>query len=72
MNTEIWASKLMTDYFCLTLWLVGLNACWILTNVVHLPTDSSSSDVEDYRPISSIYLLSKVFEKLVVGKLSHF
>ena len=34
--------------------------------------ESSFSDVGVYRPISISFLLSKVFEKVVTGKLSTF
>ena len=37
-----------------------------------VPKGSSSSKVEDYRPISITPVLSKVFEKIVGEKLSHF
>ena len=34
--------------------------------------ESSFSDVGDYRPVSLTPALSKVFEKIVAGKLSNF
>ena len=37
-----------------------------------MPKGSASSDVGGYRPISITPVLSKVFEKIVSGKLSHF
>ena len=46
-------------------------ACWRLADVVPVPKGSSSSDVGDYRPISVTPVLSKVFKKIVAGKLSH-
>ena len=47
-------------------------ACWRLADVVPVSKGSPSSDVGDYRPISIISILSKVFEKIVAGKLSHY
>ena len=37
-----------------------------------MPKESSSSDAVEYRPISTTPVLSKVFEKIVTGKLSNF
>ena len=37
-----------------------------------MPKGSASSNVFDYRPISITPVLSKVFEKIVAGKSSHF
>ena len=47
-------------------------ACWRLADVVPVPKGSPSSDVGDYRPLSITPVLSKVFEKIVAGKLSHY
>ena len=43
-----------------------------MADAVPLPKGSPSSDVGDYRPISITSVLSKVFEKIVAGKLSHY
>ena len=43
-----------------------------MADVFPVPKGSASSDVGDYRPISITPVLSKVFEKIVVGKLSYF
>ena len=37
-----------------------------------MPKGSASSNAGDYRPISIMPVLSKVFEKIVTGKLSNF
>ena len=50
----------------------SLLACWRLADAVKVPNESSSSDVGDYRSISITPFLSKVFEKIVAGKLSNF
>ena len=42
-------------------------ACWMSTDVVHVPKRSHSSDAGDYRPISITSILSKEFEKIVSG-----
>ena len=47
-------------------------AYWRLTDVVPMPKKSSSWKVGDYRPISITPVLSKVFEKIVSGKLCPF
>ena len=48
-------------------------ACWRLADVVPVLQGSAAfSDVGDYRPISITLVLSKVFENILVGKLSHF
>ena len=51
-------------------------ACWRFTVVVPVSVSnirgSASSDVGDYRLISITPVLSKVFEKIVAGKLSFF
>ena len=47
-------------------------ACWRLADVVPVPKGSASSDVLDCRSISNTPVLSKVFEKIVAGKLSNF
>ena len=46
--------------------------CWRLADIVPVPKGSSSSEVGNYRTISTTFLLSKVFGKIVTGKLSHF
>ena len=46
--------------------------CWRLADVVPVSKNCSSSDVGNYEPISIAPLLSKVFEKMVAGKLGHF
>ena len=43
-----------------------------MADVVPVPKGSGSSDVGDYRSISTTPALSKVFEKFVAKKLSHF
>ena len=43
-----------------------------MADVVPVPKGSASSDVGYYRPISTTPVLSKVFEKIVAGKLSIF
>ena len=45
------------------------SAGWRLADVVPMPKESFSSDVGDYRPILITLLLSKVFQKIVAGKL---
>ena len=45
---------------------------WRLAYVEPVPKRYASSDVGDYRPMSITPVLSKVFEKIVAGKLSHF
>ena len=45
---------------------------WKLTDVVPVPKGTLSSGVGDYRHISIILVLSKVFEKIIAGKLSHY
>ena len=42
-----------------------------MLDVVPVPK-KPSSDVLDYRPISIILLLSKVFQNIVAGRLSNF
>ena len=46
--------------------------CWRLADDVPVTKESPSSEFGDYRPITVTTLLSKVFEKIVAGKLSHF
>ena len=43
-----------------------------LTVIVPVPKESSASVARDYRPISRTPVLSKVFEKIVAGKISIF
>ena len=43
-----------------------------MADVVSAPKGSASSDVGDYRTISITPVLSKVFEKILAGKLSYF
>ena len=47
-------------------------AYWRVADVVSVPKGSASSDVGDYESISITSLLSKVFQKILVGKLSIF
>ena len=44
-------------------------ACWGLDDVVSVLKESFSSDVGNFRSISVTSILSKVFEKIMVGKL---
>ena len=45
---------------------------WRLADVVPVPEESFSSDVEDHRLISITPFLKKIFEKFEAGKLSHY
>ena len=47
-------------------------ACWRLADVFSVPKGSPSSEVGDYRPILITLSHSKVFEKIMAGKLSNF
>ena len=47
-------------------------ACWRQANVTPIPKGPSSSSVANYRPISIIIVLSKVFERLVAIRLGRF
>ena len=46
--------------------------CWRLDDVVPVAKGSVFSDIGDYRPPSITSVLSKVVEKIVVGKVTHF
>ena len=46
--------------------------CWRIADVVPVRRGSSSSDVGDNRLISITVVMSKVFEKIVAGKLNIF
>ena len=37
-----------------------------------MPKESSSVDIEEYKIFSIMPVLSKIFEKIVIGKLSNF
>ena len=47
-------------------------ACWRQANVTPIPKGPSSSSVANYRPISIIPVLSKVFERLLTVHLEQF
>ena len=51
---------------------VSFLVCWRLADVVTVPNQFSASDNGDYRSISIFPILSKVFEKIVGGKLRYF
>ena len=56
-------------------WLVRLGsfpACRGPANVTPIPKDPPSSSVDNYRPISILSVLSKVFERLVSVRLGRF
>ena len=46
--------------------------CWRKANITAIPKGAPSPDVAEYRPISITPVLSKVFERLVSGKISRF
>ena len=50
----------------------NISGCWRIADVAHVPKDSSTLDIGDYRPISITPALSKAFEKIVADKLCHF
>ena len=52
--------------------LGSFHACWRQTNVTPIPKGPSSSSVANYRPISIIPVLSKVFKRLVAVRLGRF
>ena len=52
--------------------LGSFSACWRQANVTPIPKGPSSSSVANYRPISIIPVLSKVFERLVAIRLGRF
>ena len=47
-------------------------ACWRKANVTHIPKDSPTSSVANYRPISITSVFCKVFEGLVSVRLRRF
>ena len=49
----------------------SIPACWRSADVVPASKVTVSSDVGEYSPISVTPLISKVFEKIIAGKLSH-
>ena len=56
-------------------WLVRLGSfppCWRQVNVTPIPKGSPSCSVANYRPISIISVLFKVFERLVSVRLGRF
>ena len=46
--------------------------CWRLVHVTPIPKTSFSSFISDYRPIYITPILSKLFERLLTKRLSHF
>ena len=46
--------------------------CWHSANVAAVPKGSPSIEKEIYRPISLTPILSKVFEKVILHRLSSF
>ena len=46
--------------------------CWRCANVAAVPKGPPSIEKENYRPISLTPILSKVFEKLILHRLSGF
>ena len=52
--------------------LSSFPACWRQANVTPIPKGPPSSSVANYRPISIISVLSKVFEGLVSVRLGRF
>ena len=46
--------------------------CWRQANVTPVPKGSPSSSVANYGPISTTSVLSKVFERLLSGRLGQF
>ena len=51
---------------------VSFPACWGFADIVPVPEELSSTDGGACGPISISSFLSKVLEKVVAGKLSHF
>ena len=70
MITDIIAPKPFT--ICRTVFSLGRAVCWWSVRITAIPKSASSSDRENYQPISITYILSNVFEKLVSHKLSNF
>ena len=58
--------------FRLLVRLGSFEACWRQVNVTPIPKGPPSSSVANYRPISIISVLSKVFERLVSVRLGRF
>ena len=50
----------------------SVSACWRLADVISVAKKPLSSDVGGYRTFSITPVLTKVFEKIVAGKLSNF
>ena len=52
--------------------LGSFTVCWRVANVTPIPKGPPSSSASNYRPISLIPILSKVFERLVSVRLGRF
>ena len=64
-------SKLAVIFRHLLKW-ISFPTCWRLASVIPVLKESSSSVAGDYGPILITPILSKVFEEIETGKLSHF
>lgn len=54
-------------------WKGSFPACWRNVHITHIPKSSSNSNLPiEYRPISIISILSKLFQRLHAKGLSHF
>lgn len=61
----------LADLFNLSLSICSVPQIWKCATVTPLFKGGDSSDVNDYRPISIICAIAKIFEKLIFNQLSH-
>ena len=67
----LWPPRLSVVYRRLVR-LGSLTPCWRQANVTPILKGLPSSSIENYRPISTTSVLSKVFERLVSVRLRRF
>ena len=71
-KTAVVLSPRLAVVFRRLLHLGSFPVCWRVANVTPIPKGPPSSSASRYRPISLTPILSKVFERLVSGRLGRF
>ena len=68
-STAVAISLVLSTLFNISISTGTVPDCWKVSLVTPVPKQGKPSDPSNYRPISSLPIISKVLERIILGKL---